>query len=351
MFFAGLDYSKRFSVATVLDVDGKTVKKGRFPNRRSEFIRFFQSYRPLSVVTEAGRNWHVVIDLLEGLVDEIKLAHPYKVKAIAEARIKTDAIDSETLAHLLRTNLIPEAYLRPRESREEQMTLRTRCFYVKLRTKVRNKIHHLLDGQSEEIREEGKRYKDVFGQKGKQWLQGIRLAKREKHTLDNLMELEEMLCTKIKQSDGFVKELFEENSDCKLLQSIPGFGVFLSVLTKTEISNVNRFADSAHLACYAGIVPSTYSSGGRTFHGRIVKGGNKWLRWAFIEAAIHAAQSPGELKRFYNRIKRKKGTKIARVATARKLCSIVYRILTERTPHRIYGRLPSRLRVATSGPL
>jgi hypothetical protein len=82
-----------------------------------------------------------------------------------------------------------------------------------------------------------------------------------------------------------------------------------------------------------------------------VKGGNKWLRWAFIEAAIHAAQSPGELKRFYNRIKRKKGTKIARVATARKLCSIVYRILTERTPHRIYGRLPSRLRVATSGPL
>jgi transposase len=157
MFYAGIDYAKRFSVATVLDMEGRVVEKGRLMNRRNDFVEFFQRYQPLSAVTEAGRNWHVVVDLPEGIADEIKLAHPYKVKAIAEARIKTDSIDSETLAHLLRTNLIPEAYLRPRESREKQMTLRTRCFYVKLRTKVRNKIHYLMDAQSEEIREEGKR--------------------------------------------------------------------------------------------------------------------------------------------------------------------------------------------------
>lgn len=335
MFFAGIDYAKRFSVATIMDSQGKVVKKARLINRREDFVELFQRYQPLCAVTEAGRNWHVVVDLLDGIVQEIKLAHPYKVKAIAEARIKTDSIDSETLAHLLRTNLIPEAYLRPRESREKQMILRTRCFYVKLRTKVRNKIHHLMDGQSEEIREESKHYKDVFGRKGKQWLQSVSLANGQRRILDNLMELEEMLCIKTKQSDGLVKELFEEDSDCKLLETIPGFGIFLSVLTKIEIYQLSRFRSPAHLACYAGIVPSTYSSGGKTFHGRIVKGGNKWLRWAFIEAAIHAAQSQGELKRFYIRIMRKKGTKIARVATARKLCPIVYRVLTERTPYRI----------------
>ena len=232
MFYAGIDYAKRFSVATVMDREGRILRKCRLLNRRTEFAEFFEDYKPLSVVTEAGRNWHVVVDLMEGIADEIKLAHPYKVKAIAEARIKTDSIDSEKLAHLLRTNLIPEAYLRPRDSREKQMTLRTRCFYVKLRTKVRNKIHHLMDGQSEEIREEGKRFKDAFGRKGKQWLQSVSLANGQKQMLDNLMELEEMLCKKTKQSDRLVKELFEEDSDCKLLESIPGFGTFLSVLTK-----------------------------------------------------------------------------------------------------------------------
>jgi transposase len=350
MFYAGIDYAKRFSVATVLDSNGKIVKKGRLRNRREEFADFFKRFQPIKAVTEAGRNWHVVVDLVEGLVEEMKLAHPYKVKAIAEARIKTDSIDSEMLAHLLRTDLIPEAFLRDRASRERQMTLRTRCFYVKLRTKIRNKIHHLMDGQPEEIREASKQFKDVFGKKGKEWLQNLTMADKQRKALDDLMELEEMFSTKIKQSDRLVQDLFEKDSDCKLLESIPGFGTFLSVLTKVEIEDVKRFASSGQLASYAGVVPSTYSSGDRTYHGRIVKGGNKWLRWAFVEAALHASHTRGELKRFYNRIKRKKGTKIARVATARKLCSIVFRILTEKSSYRIHEQQRSRLEVTTSVP-
>jgi len=82
-------------------------------------------------------------------VDEVKLAHPLKVKAIAEARIKTDSIDSETLAYLLRADLIPEAYLRDKSNLERQKILRMRSFYVKLRTQVKNRVHALIDGQGE----------------------------------------------------------------------------------------------------------------------------------------------------------------------------------------------------------
>jgi transposase len=112
MFYLAVDYSKRFSVLTFVDGKGKVVEKSRVVNRRQDFKNFIGKRAKTKAVVEAGRNWHVAVELLEGLVDEIKLAHPLKVRAIAEAKIKTDEIDSEILAQLLRADLIPEAYLR-----------------------------------------------------------------------------------------------------------------------------------------------------------------------------------------------------------------------------------------------
>ena len=99
----------------------------------------------------------VAVRLLDGLVDRIILAHPYKVRAIAEARIKTDSIDSETRAYLLKADLIPKAYLRGKENLRKQKVLMVRSFYVRLRTQLKNCIHVLIDGQDEEIRERCKR--------------------------------------------------------------------------------------------------------------------------------------------------------------------------------------------------
>jgi transposase len=110
MLFVGLDYSKRFSVATVVDGKGRIIKEGKLENRRVDYEAFFRGLKKVKAVMEAGRNYHVGAELLEGLVEEIKLAHPLKVRAIAEAKIKTDSIDSLTLAQLLRGNLIQEAY-------------------------------------------------------------------------------------------------------------------------------------------------------------------------------------------------------------------------------------------------
>jgi transposase len=346
--FLGVDYAKKFSVATLINESGEIVKRSKLTNQRVSFESFLRGFSGIEAVTEAGRHWRVVVELVEGLVDGIKLAHPLKVKAIAEAKVKTDSIDSETLAQLLRANLIPEAHLRSKESSNRQKILRTRSFYVRIRTKVRNRIHHLIDGQAEEIRVEATRFSDLFGGKGKQWLRRLQLEQPDEKMLNDLLESEEFLCKRIQDSDAAVKDLFEADSDFKRVASIPGFGPFLSVLVVVEIDQIDRFPSASKLASYAGLVPSTYSSGGHTWHGKIHKQGNKWLRWAFVEAAIHVSAVRGDIRNFYFRIKRRKGTKIARVATARKLCGIVFRILKGKSEYQAVMKRRSRLQFAFS---
>jgi transposase len=351
MFYLAVDYSKRFSVLTLVDGKGKVVEKSRLSNRREDFKSFIGKRGKIKAVVEAGRNWHVAVELLEGLVDEIKLAHPQKVRAIAEAKIKTDEIDSEILAQLLRADLIPEAYLRPAELREKQSILRLRSFWIRQRTAVRNRIHALIDGQQEQIREEAKCFSDLFSKKGRRWLAGLEIKPVSSNAINGLLEIDYALSEKIKESDVDVKELYQSDEDCQRIDTIPGFGPFLSTLAKVEIGEISRFKSASHLASYAGVIPSTYSSGGKTRHGKITKQGNKFLRWCCIEAAIHSGKECQQLKKFHFRMKRKKGTKSTRVAIARKLCTILFRVLSEKDKYRIYKTTTrSRLHVVSSVP-
>src|SRR5689334_16731783 len=107
-------------------------------------------------------------DWLEELVDEVHLAHPLKVKAIAEAKIKTDKIDAKVLAHLLRTDLLPEAYVASPEAREVRSVLRQRMFVVRLRTMVKNRMFGMLDRYPELSK--ARPTQEVFSQERRAWL-------------------------------------------------------------------------------------------------------------------------------------------------------------------------------------
>lgn len=120
----------------------------------------------------------------------------------------------------------------------------------------------------------------------------------------------------------------------KAKQSIPGIGKFFSLLVVSEIDDIDRFSSAAKLHAYAGLVPSTYSSGGRTYHGRIIKQGNKYLRYAMIEAVWPALNKCVDLEKVYNRIYHRRGANSAKVAAARRLLTIVYRVLKEHREYR-----------------
>ena len=106
-----------------------------------------------------------------------------------------------------------------------------------------------------------------------------------------------------------------------------------------ELDDIKRFRNAKKLAAYAGLVSSTYSSGGKTFHGSIIKGGNKYIRWAMIEAIMPAIRVDEELREDYERLKAKKGYNKAKVAVAHKLLTIVYHVLKEKRAYRKLNKL------------
>lgn len=262
--YLGVDFHKKYSTVTMVDEKGSVLDRRRLYNRREDFAKFLKTYSEISAVVEACRNWPVVVDLLDDLVDEVTLVHPYKVKAIAEAKIKTDSIDSLALAQLLRGDLIPEAYLRDKENQKKQRVLRSRSFYVKLRTQVKNRIHSQVDIQEETIREIAKGLSDLFGKKGLLWLKGLDVQDPDSKLLKTLLRIYDEISEKIKERDWLVRKIMLEDKDCQLLKTVPGLGAFLAVLVKVEIGDINRFSTSSHLCSYSELVPSTCSSGGRS---------------------------------------------------------------------------------------
>ena len=348
MNYMGIDHHKQYSHLTLIDEDGREVKSGKVFNRVEEVRGFLEGIADKTkAVIEAGRTSYVIVDFLRELGVEVLMAHASEVKAIARAKIKTDKRDSKILAYLLRADLIPEVYLRSEENRQAQRVLRHRAFYVGTRTRVKNKIRVLLAQQPIELQEEITQRKHFFSRKGLELLRQLELPSLDKDLLVNLVMMYRHLEERIKESDGLVKRLYNELREAQLISTVPGFGFFLSVLAAVEIADIGRFESEKKLHCYAGVVPTTYSSGERRYHGRIIQAGNRWLRWAAIEAVFPACKRDFGLLLFYEKRARRKGANVAKVATAKRLLTIIYRILKEKReyiPHANYkGKVSAAL--------
>jgi len=123
------------------------------------------------------------------------------------------------------------------------------------------------------------------------------------------------------------------------LASLPGIGPFFAVLLRYEVNDMTRFRSAKKFACYTGFIPSTYASNTRMYHGPLTKQGNRWLRWAFIEAVSPALRASSALRRYYDQIKARRGAHAARVCTARKLAELAWTVWTQR---RCYENRPAQ---------
>jgi len=338
MNYMGIDHHKQYSHITMLNEKGEKLKSGRVANYRSELERFLDCSGEVKAVIEAGRSSYTMVDLLDELSIDVTIAHPLQVKAIAKAKIKTDKRDSFMLAHLLRTDLIPEVYKRSRENRSYQRILRQRAFYVGSTTRTKNKIRALLAQQGEELRDKVSRKKNLFTGSGIKFLKTLNLPDTDKKLLSALLKTFNHLEERKKETNGLVEKLYQEIPEARLIHTVPGYGVFLSVLTAVEIADIERFSEVSKFHSYAGVIPSTHSSGGRTYHGKIVKQGNRWLRWAAVEAVWPSLKADFDMRCFYNKLKKRKGPNPAKVAAARRMLTIIFRVLKENRPYISYKR-------------
>ena len=170
---------------------------------------------------------------------------------------------------------------------------------------------------------------DLFGKRGWAWLEELRLPEPDGTILRGDLELLRTVIEHIGQSNAQVARLAEGDRAVGWLASLPGIGPFLSVLIRYEVDDMQRFRTAGKFAAYTGLVPSTYASGRRMMHGRLTKQGNKWLRWAFVEAVTGAVRTSPWLRRYYEKIKRRRGAKDARTAAARKLAELAHAVWTE----------------------
>jgi len=331
--YVGVDYHKRYSHMVVQDQHGKLLRSGQVMNSMDCVKKFLAPFseQETHAVVEATRNWTMMYDWLEAVCDDVVLANPLKVKAIAEAKIKTDKIDATILAHLLRADLMPTAHVPGKFTRELRSALRQRIYFVRIRTMIKNRVHTVFDRYPEELKKLNLKPKtDLFGKAGREQIQQIQLSAIDRVLVDRECAFIDELNKYIKAAEGTIKDLVSNNDEVKRLISIPGVGLFTAWLLVAELDDVKRFRNAKKLAAYAGLVPSTYSSGGKTFHGRIIKAGNRYIRWAMVEAISPAIRVDAELCDDYERLKAKKGYNKAKVAVARKLLTIVYHVLKEK---------------------
>jgi transposase len=338
MNYVGIDYHKRYSHVTAVNEEGRVMRSNRLENNPILFEGFFKSLEgPSEAVLEASRTWGVMYDLLEAIdgVESVHLAHSQKVRAIAEAKIKTDKIDSGILAQLLRADLIPAAYIPGKQTRCYKEMIRQRVFLVRMRTRLKNRIHVLLDRLHIALPS----VSDMFGKRGTAYLRKLNLTGVDGEILREDLDLLEVFNCLIKEAEKEIAKLMEEDPRVKLLRTVPGLGPILAAVVALEIDRIERFNLPPKLASYAGLVPSTYASGGKIFHGKLIPMTNKWLRWALVEAAWGSLRTSPYCRTYFERHKTQKGPHTAAIALARRLIEIIWHVLTENRP---YEERPAR---------
>jgi transposase len=334
MDYYGLDIHKKYSVFSRINEKGTVLGQGRIENSPQAVAEMLApSEGEAQVVIEACGLWPHMYELLESEGAEVTLAHPLRVKAIAHAKVKTDQVDARTLADLLRADLIPGAYIPPREIRQLRELLRARYAWTTQRTRAKNRIHGLLAKRGHRAP-----MGDIFGKRGRKWLASLELDEDGRSIVERELKVIAALDEVIAEASQEIEKRAKADPRAQLLMSMPGVGYYTALLLIAELGDVSRFPTAKHVVAYAGLAPRVRASGGTVRIGRITKQGSPYLRWILTEAAHRAVrQSPSFGELFYRK-RAQRGLQRAMITVTRRLLSCAYGILKHNRPYEEPGQ-------------
>ena len=275
MLYVGLDVHKEFCQASVLDDNGEEISNQLIPTNEEALDRFLDRFQEARFVLESTGVWEFVYGIVEARGFHIVLAHPFKVKAIASAKVKTDKVDARTLARLLYLDMVPSSHVPSRDMRDLRELLRHRKALVEKSTAFKNRVH------AELLRRGIKRPDAVkgFTADAITWMRSLNIA-----TISWNLDMVEAIQAQIKDVNRVLLRRFDEMEDAQLISTVPGIGFYGAMLIAAEIDDVRRFEDADHLCSYAGLVPSVPQSSSSCYYGHISKQGSRHLRWMMVEA-------------------------------------------------------------------
>jgi len=327
--YIGIDLHSNNSVVVVADAEDRVVYQKRLPNDLNEILGALAPHREetVGVVVESTYNWYWLVDGLMNAGYKVHLANPSAIKQYEGLKYSGDFADAAYLAHLLRLGLLAEGYIFPRELRAVRDLGRKRMQLVRCRSTQILSIENIV------VRETGGR---MSNHRAKaltaahvaelELLPDVTLALESNRAISEVLSerigiLEDRLEAQVKLEPGY-----------RLLKTVPGIGQVLATIIMLEAGPMSRFADVGNFSSYCRCVESLRESNGRKKGEGNVRNGNKYLAWAFMEAANFATRYCPEARRFYERKKSRTNRVVALKAVAHKLARACYHILREQQP-------------------
>lgn len=322
MHYAGVDLHRRGLVVAVEDDVGRQVAVRQFQCQEVAAIRgFFAGLGEFRVVIEASCSYRWFYELISPL-GKVVLAHPYRLRAIVAGRAKTDKLDAQLLARLLRAGLIPESYIPPADYQALRELARSRARLSREATHAKNELHSLLSRANLHSP-----YAHTFCQRGRKWIAEQLLPPAARSVGDELLRRLAYFEAELFQLDRRLLEMSEHFPEAAALTVLYGIGLYSALLIIGELGEPWRFRHSRQTGAYAGLTARVSQSGDSCRHGSISRQGSPWLRWILVEAAMKLVRQDQKLGNFYQRIRKRSGAKVARVAAARKLAEICWKRL------------------------
>jgi transposase len=333
MLHVGLDLSRHRVDVRVLEPGGASVAELAVAPTGPELRRLaarFLAEGPVRAVIESMNGARFVHDTLELAGWEVDIADAQKVKGLAPLACKTDRIDAWVLAELSRRDLVPAIWLPTPQVRAHRERARFRLHLVHHRVELKNRIHATLIAFGHACP-----VADLFGASGRQLLAALEFPEPWASDVAVCLELIDHLNTQIATIETDLRREGAHHDNVPLLMTVPGIGWVLAYTIAAELGDITRFESAKKLCGYTGLCPRVHQSGHTDWRGSLARNGPKYLRWALIEAAVHAAHHDlyrDHYQRTKTRLGRQRGAKVARVELARKLAQAIWHMLTNGEP-------------------
>ena len=320
----GMDVHRDFCEVAIVAA-GAVRSAGQIETTPAALELFASSLAPTDrVALEVTGNAAEIARILTPHVARVVVVSPHDT-GISRARAKTVRLDARTLAKLLAAGELDAVWMPDEWTRAMRRRLSRRSQLVRARTRAKNEIHAVL------IRRLKGRppVTDVFGVRGRRWLAELELPEDERDTIAGCLRHVDFLDAEVTALDQAIAREALHSREVLRLMTVPGVSVITASTFIAAIGDIHRFRGARQLVGYLGLDPRVRQSGpSPARHGRITKQGSAPVRHVLVEAAWVAVRAPGPLRAFYERVRARRGAQVAAVATARKLASLFWCLLT-----------------------
>ncbi len=327
-YYVGVDLHKLSFDYVTLSSSGSRCKHGHHSTDIGSICDFASSLsNDHHLVVEPVANVHWFLDQVTPYVGSVHLAHSYKVRLIAQSKMKSDSYDARVLADLLRVGYLPEAYRPSPDILSLRRLVMYRISLVRDRARQRNRVLHRLSCVGEQLP-----FKEKFSKESREYIVTLGIPWDIRYQVDDILSQLDYISSRIEHVEGLLSERGKDYPDLELLRSISGIGPFTGISLIAIVGDITRFRNARAFAKFTGLTPGYRDSGGTQHSVGITHEGSSVLRWLLVQVERHYRYKCKYAANLYNRIKHRSSLQKAKVAVAHRLARVIYHVWTERRP-------------------